>query len=235
MKFGVVTFPGSNGDHDALSAVEYGLGEEVAPVWHKSTSVDGFDALLVPGGFSYGDYLRGGAIARFSPIMGAVAEFAAAGKPVLGICNGFQILTEAGLLPGTLMKNPSLSFVCDWVDVRVDSDRTPFTRGIDIGTVLRLPIAHGQGSYYIDTDGLDELKRNEQIIFTYTDRAGVETPESNPNGSVANIAGVSNGPGNVVGLMPHPERAFDAVLGGDDGLRLLGAVLGAATKEAITA
>lgn len=234
MKFGVVTFPGSNGDHDALSAVELGLGEEVSPVWHKDTSVDGYDVLLVPGGFSYGDYLRGGAIARFSPIMDAVAEFAAAGKPVLGICNGFQILTEAGLLPGTLIRNPSLHFVCDWVHVRVDSDRTPFTRGIDPGTVLRLPIAHGQGSYYVDPAELPALETNDQIVFRYTDRSGIETPEANPNGSVANIAGVSNRAGNVVGLMPHPERAFDAILGGDDGLRVLGAVIGAAAKEAVT-
>lgn len=235
MKFGVVTFPGSNGDHDALSAVELGLGEEVAPVWHKDTSVDGFDVLVVPGGFSYGDYLRGGAIAQFSPIMSAVAEFAAAGKPVLGICNGFQILTEAGLLPGTLLRNSSLSFVCNWVTVRVDSDRTPFTSGIDPGTVLRLPIAHGQGSYYVDRQLLLELETDDQIIFKYTDKSGIETPESNPNGSLANIAGVSNKAGNVVGLMPHPERAFDAVLGGSDGLKILGSVIGSAAKEAVIA
>ena len=235
MKFGVVTFPGSNGDHDALAAVELGLQEEVAPVWHKATSVEGFDALIVPGGFSYGDYLRGGAIARFSPIMGAVAEFAEAGKPVLGICNGFQILTEAGLLPGTLLKNASLSFVCDWVNVRIDTDRTAFTRGIDPGTVLRLPIAHGQGSYFVDPSRLPELEARDQIVFKYTDRAGSETQAANPNGSVANIAGVCNAAGNVVGLMPHPERAFDAVLGGDEGLRILGAVVAAHTKEAVPA
>ncbi len=235
MKFGVVTFPGSNGDHDALSAIEIGLEEEVAPVWHKSTSVDGFDALILPGGFSYGDYLRGGAIARFSPIMSAVTEFANAGKPVLGICNGFQILTEAGLLPGTLLKNSSLSFVCDWIHVRVDSDRSAFTRGIDPGTVLRLPIAHGQGSYYVDPDILPELERHEQIVFKYTDRYGAETPESNPNGSIGNIAGVCNLAGNVVGLMPHPERAFDAILGGNEGLKILGAVVASHVKEAVSA
>ena len=231
MKFGVVTFPGSNGDHDALSAIEYGLESEVAPVWHKDTSVDGFDALLVPGGFSYGDYLRGGAIARFSPIMGAVTEFAEAGKPVLGICNGFQILTEAGLLPGTLLKNSSLKFMCSWVNVRVETDRTAFTGGIDPGTVLRLPIAHGQGSYYASEKRLAELEQKEQIVFTYTDAIGAAVPEANPNGSVQNIAGVSNEKGNVVGLMPHPERAFDAVLGGDDGLRILGAVMKSHTPK----
>ena len=235
MKFGVVTFPGSNGDHDALSAIELGLRQEVAPVWHKDTSVDGYDALLIPGGFSYGDYLRGGAIARFSPIMEAVAEFAIAGKPVLGICNGFQILTEAGLLPGTLLKNSSLKFVCDWVTVRVETDRTPFTSGIDPGRVLRLPIAHGQGSYYIGSDQLQQLESNDQVTFRYTDASGAPTEEANPNGSVANIAGVCNEAGNVVGLMPHPERAFDAILGGDEGLEILGAVVGAHIREAVTA
>ncbi|CAN5481437.1 phosphoribosylformylglycinamidine synthase subunit PurQ [soil metagenome] len=235
MKFGVVTFPGSNGDHDALSAVELGLGEEVAPVWHKDTSVDGFDALIIPGGFSYGDYLRPGAIGRFSPIMGAVAEFASAGKPVLGICNGFQILTEAGLLPGALIRNSSLSFVCDWINVRVETDRTPFTRGIDPGSVLRLPIAHGDGSYFVAPQQRDELEDGDQIVFRYSDRTGAVTPDSNPNGSVDNIAGVCNAAGNVVGLMPHPERAFDAVLGGAEGLRILGAVLGAHAREAVTA
>lgn len=235
MKFGVVTFPGSNGDHDALSAVELGLREEVAPVWHKDTSVDGFDALIIPGGFSYGDYLRPGAIGRFSPIMGAVAEFARAGKPVLGICNGFQILTEAGLLPGTLLRNSSLTFVCDWINVRVETDRTPFTQGLDPGTVLRLPIAHGDGSYFVDPRSVGELESAEQVVFRYTDRAGALTEDSNPNGSVDNIAGVCNAAGNVVGLMPHPERAFDAVLGGDEGLKILGAVVAAHTREAVTA
>jgi phosphoribosylformylglycinamidine synthase I len=231
MKFGVVTFPGSNGDHDALSAVELGLGEEVAPVWHKDTSVEGFDVLLIPGGFSYGDYLRGGAIARFSPIMGAVTEFAKAGKPILGICNGFQILTEAGLLPGALIRNPSLNFVCDWVHVRVETDRTPFTASLDPGTVLHLPIAHGQGSYYAEASTVNGLERNDQVVFRYTDATGAASTEANPNGSVANIAGISNQAGNVVGLMPHPERAFDAILGGDEGLQILGSVVAAATRE----
>lgn len=235
MKFGVVTFPGSNGDHDALSAIELGLGEEVAPVWHKDRSVEGFDALIVPGGFSYGDYLRAGAIARFSPIMDAVAEFAAAGKPVLGICNGFQILTEAGLLPGTLLRNQSLSFSCKWVNVRVETDRTPFTQTLDPGTVLRIPIAHGEGRYFVDPETLELLKARDQIVFRYTDPNGATTEEANPNGSIDNIAGVCNEAGNVVGLMPHPERAYDAILGGADGLKILGAVLGQQARQAALA
>lgn len=226
MRFGVVTFPGSNGDHDALSSIELGLGHEVAPIWHKDRSVDGFDALLIPGGFSYGDYLRAGAIARFSPIMEAVAEFAAGGGPILAMCNGFQVLTEAGLLPGALLGNDSLKFSCRWVNVRVETDRTAFTAGIDAGAVLRLPIAHGQGRYYAPDDTLAAMERNDQIVFRYTDAAGAETPDANPNGSVAAIAGVCNARGNVVGLMPHPERAYDLLLGGDDGLRVLKSVLG---------
>lgn len=233
MRFGVITFPGSNGDHDALSAIELGLQQEVAPVWHKDTSVDDFDVLIVPGGFSYGDYLRPGAIARFSPIMAAVEEFARAGGPVLGICNGFQVLCEAGLLPGVLLRNDTLSFSCRWVNVRVESDRTPFTAGIDPGTVLQLPIAHGEGRYFADPVTLEEMQANEQIIFRYSAASGAVSDETNPNGSVDNIAGVSNKAGNVVGLMPHPERAYDVRLGGDDGLKVLGAVLRAGTELAV--
>jgi phosphoribosylformylglycinamidine synthase len=235
MKFGVVTFPGSNGDHDALAAIELGLREEVEPVWHKDRSVEGFDALLVPGGFSYGDYLRAGAIARFSPIMEAVAEFAAAGKPVLGICNGFQILTEAGLLPGTLLRNNSLSFSCQWVHVRVETDRSAFTAGIDPGSVLHVPIAHGEGRYFVDPDTLQRMQERDQIVFRYCDRSGSDRESANPNGSVNSIAGVCNVAGNVVGLMPHPERAYDAILGGTDGLKVLGAVLKAHTRQAAIA
>jgi phosphoribosylformylglycinamidine synthase len=235
MRFGVVTFPGSNGDHDALSAIEYGLEQQVSPVWHKDRSIDGYDALIVPGGFSYGDYLRAGAIARFSPIMDAVAEFARQGGPILGICNGFQILTEAGLLPGTLLRNESLSFSCRWVHVRVETDRTAFTQGIDPGSVLRLPVAHGQGRYFIDPDSLRAMAEREQIVFRYCDAAGADAPEMNPNGSIDNIAGVSNERGNVVGLMPHPERAYDALLGGRDGLCILQAVLGSFARQAVTA
>lgn len=224
MRYGVINFPGSNGDHDALKAVEIGLGEESTPIWHKETSVDGCDALLIPGGFSYGDYLRAGAIARFSPIMAAVTEFAEAGGPVLGICNGFQILTEARLLPGALLRNGSLSFVCDWINVRVETDRTPFTAELDPGTVLRLPIAHGEGRYFVTEDQLAELEANDQIVFRYVSGSGEIHDDHNPNHSVGHIAGVSNERGNVVGLMPHPERAYDARIGGDEGLRILGAV-----------
>jgi phosphoribosylformylglycinamidine synthase subunit PurQ / glutaminase len=229
VKYGVVVFPGSNGDHDALKSVELGLGHEVVPIWHKDRSVGNIDALLVPGGFSYGDYLRAGAIARFSPIMDAVSEFADEGGPVLGICNGFQILTEAGLLPGALLRNANLAFSCRWVYTRIETDRTPFTHGLDPGTVLRLPIAHGEGRYFAEPDQLAELEANDQIVFRYTDEHGIESEASNPNGSMRHIAGICNERGNVVGLMPHPERAFEAVIGGDEGLRVLGAVIGRST------
>ena len=224
MRFGVVIFPGSNGDHDALSSIEHGLGEEVVPVWHKDRAVDHCDALLIPGGFSYGDYLRAGAIARFSPIMDAVIEFANQGGPVLGICNGFQILTEAHLLPGALLRNGSLHFVCTWVHVRVEPDKTPFPAEIAPGSVLRLPIAHGQGRYFVTPEQYAELEANDQIVFRYSDARGEVHDDHNPNASIGHVAGVSNRRGNVVGLMPHPERAYDGALGGDDGLRILGSV-----------
>jgi phosphoribosylformylglycinamidine synthase len=225
MRIGVVIFPGSNGDHDALKAVELGLGVDVVPIWHKETEIEGCDALLIPGGFTYGDYLRAGAIARFSPVMDAVAGFAERGGPVLGICNGFQILTEAGLLPGALLRNSELSFNCDWINVRVETDRTPFTAAIDAGTVLRLPIAHGQGRYFVTPQQLESMEAHDQIVFRYTDAQGREDAAHNPNGSTAHIAGVCNEPGNVVGLMPHPERAYDTLIGGDEGLRILGSVV----------
>ncbi|MFN3336128.1 MAG: phosphoribosylformylglycinamidine synthase subunit PurQ [Thermomicrobium sp.] len=225
MRFGIVTFPGSNGDHDALMAVRLGLGQPAELVWHTETDLSNYDCILIPGGFSYGDYLRAGAIARFAPVMQAVAREAEAGKPILGICNGFQILTEAHLLPGALLRNASLQFVCDWVWIRVEQTRTPWTSQLAPGTLLRLPIAHGEGRYYVDEKTLAELERAGQIVFRYVDAAGNATSEANPNGSVANIAGVCNGRGNVVGLMPHPERAFDRLIGGDDGLQILASVL----------
>lgn len=225
MRFGVVTFPGSNGDHDALMAIRVGLGQPADLVWHTESDLSSYDCIVIPGGFSYGDYLRAGALARFSPVMEAVAREAENGKPILGICNGFQILTQAHLLPGALLRNASLEFVCDWVWVRVEETRTPWTSRLTAGELLRLPIAHGEGRFFIDEQGLTELERNRQIVARYVDEHGEATHEANPNGSVANIAGVCNRRGNVVGLMPHPERAFDRLVGGDDGLRVLASVL----------
>jgi phosphoribosylformylglycinamidine synthase subunit PurQ / glutaminase len=232
-RFAVITFPGSNGEHDALKAVELGLGEDVEAVWYKETNLDRFDALLLPGGFSYGDYLRPGAIARFAPIMAAVEEFAAAGGPVLGICNGFQILTEAGLLPGALLRNQSLEFRCSWLHVRTETTRTAWTSSLSDGEILRLPIAHGDGRYFAEPGLISELEQNNQIVFRYSTSTGERDGSVNPNGSVDDIAGICNKAGNVVGLMPHPERAYDSLIGGADGLKILSAVVrsgvGAAT------
>lgn len=225
MRFGVVTFPGGNGDHDALTGIELGLGEPVEPVWYRETDVSKYDCLVIPGGFSYGDYLRPGAIARFAPVMESVARFAERGGPILGICNGFQVLTEAGLLPGALLRNGELEFRSEWVHVRVENNDTAWTEGMARGDVLRLPIAHGDGRYYVDTDTLRRIEADGQVVFRYVDESGEYNDGSNPNGSIDHIAGVSNRQGNVVGLMPHPERAYDALIGGDDGLRILGAVL----------
>jgi phosphoribosylformylglycinamidine synthase subunit PurQ / glutaminase len=225
MRFAVITFPGSNGDHDALNAIELGLKQPVESVWYRETDLSRFDCVLIPGGFSYGDYLRAGAIARFAPIMEAVADFARQGGPVLGMCNGFQVLTEAGLLPGALLPNGSLQFRSQWVYARVERSDTPWTSGIDDGTVLRLPIAHGDGRYFADPETLARLEENGQIIFRYTDASGNPVPDANPNGSANAIAGICNEQRNVVGLMPHPERAYDPIIGGDDGLKVLTSVL----------
>lgn len=227
MRFGVITFPGSNGDHDALKAIELGLKQPVEAVWYQDTNLDGFDCILIPGGFSYGDYLRAGAIARFAPIMDAVAEFAKEGGPILGMCNGFQVLTEAGLLPGALLPNGSLQFRSQWVHVQVERSDTPWTSRIDDGTVLKLPIAHGGGRYFADPETLARLEENGQVVFRYTDASGNRVPDANPNDSLNGIAGICNEQRNVVGLMPHPERAFDAIIGGDDGIRVLSSVLDA--------
>lgn len=227
MKFGVITFPGSNGDHDALKAVELGLNQPVEAIWYQDTNLAGFDCILIPGGFSYGDYLRAGAIARFAPIMEAVAEFAKRGGPILGMCNGFQVLTEAGLLPGALLPNGSLQFRSQWVHVQVERSDTPWTSGIDDGTVLKLPIAHGGGRYFADPETLARLEDNGQVIFRYTDANGNRVPEANPNASLNAIAGICNEQRNIVGLMPHPERAFEAIIGGDDGIKVLSSVLDA--------
>jgi phosphoribosylformylglycinamidine synthase I len=221
MKFGVVVFPGSNCDHDAYHAAKHVLGQDAEFLWHKDTELKGADVLILPGGFSYGDYLRTGAIARFSPIMREVQAFAAKGGPVLGVCNGFQILLEAGLIPGAMLRNRSVKFVCAHVNVRVEQTDTPFTCSTRKGQVLRLPIAHGEGNYFAAPDVLAKLEANRQVIFRYATPAGELTDEANPNGSINNIAGLCNDARNVVGLMPHPERACESPLGSADGLVIL--------------
>lgn len=220
MKFGVVVFPGSNCDHDTYHVISKVLGQPVDFIWHKDERIDGYDAIILPGGFSYGDYLRTGAIARFSPVMRSVRGFAASGGLVLGICNGFQILCEAGLLPGTLLRNRDLKFICEHVNVRVERTDTPFTVSYRKGQVLSIPIAHGDGNYFCDIDTLSELESDGRIIFRYCDARGEATDAANPNGSLANIAGICNRERNVLGLMPHPERASESLLGSNDG-RLL--------------
>ena len=217
MKFGVVVFPGSNCDHDAFYALAAVLHQPVQFLWHQSQDLSGVDAVVLPGGFSYGDYLRTGAIARFSPVMRSVERFARSGGLVLGICNGFQILCEAGLLPGALMRNTGLRFICKHVYIRVESAATPFTSAAQPGQVLRIPIAHAEGNYFCDAATLADLKRNSQIVFRYCAEDGNSTPDGNPNGSLDAIAGVCNRERNVVGLMPHPERAVESLLGSPDG------------------
>jgi len=218
MKFGVVVFPGSNCDHDAYHALGQVLHQQVEFLWHQSEQVAGFDAIVLPGGFAYGDYLRTGAIARFSPVMRGVEKFARTGGLVLGICNGFQILCEAGLLPGVLTRNAGLRFVCRQVFVRVENTETPFTGEAKSGQVLKMPIAHAEGNYFCDEATLAELERNRQIVFRYTTPEGHEEAAANPNGSLANIAGICNRERNVMGLMPHPDRSVEAALGSTDGL-----------------
>lgn len=220
MRFGIVVFPGTNCDRDCYHVVRHVLGCEAQFVWHEERSLNAFDVVILPGGFSYGDYLRVGAIARFSPVMDAVVEFAERGGLVLGICNGFQILVEAGLLPGALLRNRSLHFVCKFVHLRVENTETPFTHRYRKGQVIRIPIAHGDGRYYCDRETLAKLERNGQIVFRYCTPDGHITDDANPNGSLANIAGIVNERGNVLGMMPHPERASEAILGSADGLTL---------------
>jgi len=224
LKFGVVTFPGSNCDYDAFAAIRHVMGEKVEFLWHKSADLAGCDAVILPGGFSYGDYLRAGAIARFSPIMHEVVRFAKTGGPVIGICNGFQVLTEVGLLPGALIRNSHLRFSCKQVYLRVDNEKTVFSSACTKGEVLKIPIAHGEGNYYNFDGDIRELEDNGQVVFRYVDRDGNATEESNPNGSQGNIAGVCNVEGNVLGMMPHPERAVERILGSTDGLRILESV-----------
>ena len=219
-EFGIITFPGTWSDADCFHAVADNLGAGARYLWHKDGDLAGVDCVILPGGFSYGDYLRAGAIARFSPIMRAVEAFAQGGGAVVGICNGFQILCEAGLLPGALMRNDHLRFRCQWTNLRVENDQTSFTSRCARGDVLAIPISHGEGNYYADDATLDDLEANRQIVFRYCDADGETTPESNPNGSRRNIAGITNRAGNVLGMMPHPERCCDALLGGTDGLAI---------------
>src|SRR4051812_23529756 len=209
MKCAVISFPGSNGDMDAVYAFSDVLGTPAELIWRTETDLSRFDAVVLPGGFAYGDYLRAGAIARFAPVMDAVATFAASGRPVLGICNGFQVLTEAGLLPGVLMRNAGLRFQSRWVHIRVERNETVWTAGIPHGTVLCLPVANGEGRYVIDAETQRQLEEERRIVFRYCTANGTMTPEANPNGSTAHIAGVCNPAGNVVGLMPHPERGAE--------------------------
>jgi phosphoribosylformylglycinamidine synthase subunit PurQ / glutaminase len=232
MKFAVVVFPGSNCDHDAHYAAEHVLGQRAEYIWHKETSLKGADVVILPGGFAHGDYLRTGAIARFSPIMAEVQRFAASGGPVLGICNGFQVLLEAGLLPGAMLRNRSVKFQCEHVLIKVEQTDTPFTAACTAGQVLRIPIAHGEGNYYAEPDVVARLERNGQVVFRYANARGVPTDEANPNGSVANIAGLCNEHRNVVGLMPHPERACEMALGSADGLILFESAVKAVSEGA---
>ena len=215
--FGVVVFPGSNCDQDCHWAVREVIGAPCRYVWHRSTDLSGLDVVILPGGFSYGDYLRTGAVARFSPVMEAVADFAAGGGLVIGICNGFQILLEAGLLPGAMMRNAGQQFVCKYVNLRLESAATPFTNAGQVGTVLRIPVAHGEGNYYADPETLAALNADGQVVFRYCAEDGAITPEANPNGSMDNIAGICNRERNVLGMMPHPERCSETLLNSTDG------------------
>jgi len=223
-KFGVLVFPGTWSEGDWLYALSEVMGLNAEYVFHKQTNLHEFDCLVIPGGFSYGDYLRPGAIARFSPVMGSLIKFANAGGPVVGSCNGFQVLCEAGLLPGALIRNKSLEFRCQSQNLRVANNNSPFTSELDIDEILSLPISHGDGNYFVDEQTLAQMESNGQIAFQYCNSDGELTDESNPNGSVSNIAGVTNESGNVLGLMPHPERVVEQILGGTDGLKLLASI-----------
>jgi len=231
-RFGVVVFPGSNCDHDAYHAAHDVFGQEARFIWHEEASLGDVDVVIVPGGFSYGDYLRSGAVARFSPIMQDVMRFAEEGGLVFGICNGFQVLCEAGLLPGTLMRNESLRFICKDTPLRVENAGTPFTNALTEGQVVTIPVSHGEGRYYADDDVLARIEANDQVLFRYSTADGAVTDEANPNGSVRGIAGLVNEAGNVCGLMPHPERCVESLLGGDDGRLIFESLLNHASTVA---
>jgi phosphoribosylformylglycinamidine synthase I len=228
LKVAIIDFPGSNCRYDTLHVLRDVLRLDASLIWHKEFEDSRYDVAILPGGFSYGDHLRAGIIAAFSPAMKSVRRMAEAGKPVLGICNGFQILVESGLLPGALLRNSCLTFVCKWIYLRVETNASPLTRSLTKGSILSLPIAHGEGRYFVDEETLQEMKRNNQIIFRYVDKSGEETNESNPNGALDNIAGICNAEGNVAGLMPHPERSSERILSPndtEDGLSILRSVI----------
>jgi phosphoribosylformylglycinamidine synthase I len=230
MKFAIVVFPGSNCDHDAYHATKHVLGQDAEFVWHKATDLNGADVVILPGGFAHGDYLRTGAIARFSPVMEPVKAFAETGNPVIGICNGFQVLLEAGLLPGAMLRNTE-KYKCEYVHARVEQTDTPFTNLCAKGQVLKIPIAHGEGNYYADPETIAGLEANRQVIFRYVSAKGDVDAQSNPNGSLNNIAGICNPARNVVGLMPHPERACESALGSADGKIVLDSVVSALVRR----
>jgi phosphoribosylformylglycinamidine synthase len=231
MKFGVIIFPGSNCDHDTYNVIAEVAHQPVTFLWHDSDDLQGVDAVLVPGGFAYGDYLRTGAIARFSPVMQSVKKFADGGGLVLGICNGFQILTESGLLPGALMRNAGLKYICKQVHLRTETAASPFTNQLEKGQVLQVPIGHMEGNYFCDEPTLHELRRENRIVFRYSTPAGEISMASNPNGSLDNIAGICSAGGNVVGMMPHPERSAEPELGGTDGMRIFDSMVGAMVRN----
>jgi phosphoribosylformylglycinamidine synthase len=232
MRWGVITFPGSCDDHDVIDSLKFDLGQKVKPLWHKDELAGDFDCIVLPGGFSYGDYLRCGAMARFSPILRGVIKFARGGGLVLGICNGFQILCESGLLPGALVRNADLQFVCRPVHLRVEESDTPFTSGLKKGQVLNMPVKHGEGCYYADAETLERLRKNRQILLRYVDSKGKPAAQANPNGSVENIAGICNEGRNVFGLMPHPEDACNKVLGSEDGAKIFNSIAASCGEKA---
>ena len=234
MRFGVIVFPGTWSDADCFHVLRDVFHQPVDYVWHKETDLSSYDCVLLPGGFSYGDYLRAGAIARFSPVMSAVEEFARQGKLVLGMCNGFQVLCEAGLLPGALMPNAHLQFRCQWVHLRTETTSSPFTGGAREGQVLRIPISHGEGNYFADPATIRELEADNCVIFRYCNAAGEVTEDANPNGSLGNIAGITNPQGNVLGMMPHPERCCEDLMGGTDGRVIFESVISAALTTVAT-
>ena len=231
MRFGVVVFPGSNCDYDCYYVLRNVLQKEVSFIWHKEKDLSGYDCLILPGGFSYGDYLRTGAIARFSPIMKSIEEFAKKGGLVMGICNGFQVLLEAGLLPGAMLRNKTLSFVCKFINIRVENSSVPYTYLCQQGQVLSIPIAHIEGNYYADDETIESLEENNQIVFRYCDERGKLSEDSNPNGSKGSIAGICSREGNILGMMPHPERASESILGSDDGRLIFESVIGKGEQE----